>query len=256
MIYDDTHYPNCQQYLENLQTSLPCPDALDRLKEVILLLDKNAAVTLSADRTTARWTSRELAEPILISALEENTCTSLWFEGCAADAHICRIAKQSYELESVDVSTNKPDSALQVVERLMANSAWTKHVLVLPQALKSAADCPYIQLDRLSDALERLAAYAVHRTSSRGISAEQVAGEVGLGTVYRPHISFTATSKYHDEYVARWNNRTEFLREHLTLGGGCNDRICMSIHFLWDNASKRVVIGHIGRHCTTTLSRT
>lgn len=46
------------------------------------------------------------------------------------------------------------------------------------------------------------------------------------------------------------------MREHLTLGGSCNDRNCMSVHFFWDAASRRVVIGHMGRHGTNVLTNT
>lgn len=83
----------------------------------------------------------------------------------------------------------------------MADPAWTKQVLVLPHAIIAAADCPYIQLNRLSEALECLAVYAARRANSRGISAEQIAIEAGLGNVYSPHISFTAANKHWMERV-------------------------------------------------------
>lgn len=257
MIYDDSHKSHYQPHLDSLRTTLPCAAALSRLKETILTLDPEASVCITSDGQTARWTSPELTEPVVIAALEEASETSLWFEGHAKDAELCAMAKRSFEQAGDEQATcSDSRTVLEVVETLMADPAWTKHVLVLPQALASAADCPYIQLGRLSEALECLAVFAARRATSRGISAEQVAIEAGLGHVYRPHISFTAASKYWSEYVARWNNRAELMREHLTLGGGCNDRNCMSVHFFWDAANKRIVIGHIGRHGTNTLTNT
>lgn len=257
MIYDDNHQNHYQPHLDSLRTTLPCAAALTRLKETILELDRDASVSLVTDGQTARWTSSKLAEPVVVSALEEVAGTSLWFEGHPRDAELCAHAKASFEqIGSSDVSCSASRTVLEVVETLMADPAWTKHVLVLPQAIIAAADCPYIRLNRLSVALECLAVYAARRASSRGISAEQVAIEAGLGNVYRPHISFTAANKHRSEYVARWNNRAELMREHLTLGGGCNDRNCMSVHFFWDVASRRVVIGHIGRHGTNALTNT
>lgn len=257
MIYDDSHLNNYQPHLANLRTALPGPAALGRLQEAILTFDPDAFMSATPDGLTLRWTSHELVEPVIVTALEESSGTSLWFEGDERDITLCALAKQSFEMRQLEAAPcYSSKTVLEVVETLMVDPAWTKHVLVLPCALTSAADCPYIQLERLTDALERLAAYAARRAKVRGISAEQVAAEVGLGSVYRPHISTTATNKYRNEYVAQWNGRTELMREHLTLGGSCNDRICMSVHFFWDKASERVIIGHIGRHRTNTLSNT
>jgi hypothetical protein len=40
---------------------------------------------------------------------------------------------------------------------------------------------------------------------------------------------------------------------HITIGAKSPDR-CLSIHMHWDEAKRRVVIAHVGRHKTNTKS--
>ena len=254
MFYDNSSHHPYQAIHERLDTLLPPQEALLVLREHIHQLDPDAAVNIEPEGLSARWTSPELAEPVLISHLGDE---ALWLQCAARDLTLCQLVKASFAAAR-EVSPPCPASrtALEVVETLMCDPSWNRRVHVLPQALKAAEDCPYQQLESLSRHLELLAVYAELRATTRGRSAEQVAIEVGLGAVYRPHISKTACNKYGEEYTALWNGRRELLREHLTLGGTCNDRVCMSVHFLWDNATGRVVIGHIGRHRTNTLTNT
>jgi len=247
---------------EGLHTSLTPLQALAVLKQVIVeQLDPDASVSQLPGELVLRWTSRELAEPVTVTALEEVNATSIWFECASRDLHLCVLAKQLYTHAEVQdhlpTSLPRPASSVrEVIDDLIKDPTWSTYVEVLPEALETADDCPYLQLERLQQCLKALAVFAALRRTSIGQSAEQLAGECGLANVYRPHISFTASSRYRQDYVARWNGTQHLLREHLTLGGSCNDRRCMSVHFIWDSASGRLVIGRLGRHGTNTLSNT
>ena len=257
-----SHHASQAPVTEGLHTSLAPLQALAVLQRVIVdQLDPDASVCQLAGEQALRWTSPELSEPVTVTALEEVTATGLWFECSARDLSLCILAKRLFAhaeaQDSLPAALPRPaETVREVVDDLMADPTWSTYVHVLPEALETADDCPYLQLERLQECLKALAVFAGLRRTSIGRSAEHLAGECCLANVYRPHISFTASNRYRQDYVARWNGAQHVLREHLTLGGGCNDRHCMSVHFIWDAASGRIVIGRLGRHGTNTLTNT
>jgi hypothetical protein len=258
MFYQEHFNHPAQPLFEGLRTTLHARDAILALRETILGLDPDASMSIGPLGDTLRWTSQALSEAIEVTALEEVGSTGLWFECEAVDEGFITMAKASFPGagQTLQAPCPEPKSALEVLESLMTDPTWSRWVEVLPEALESASNCPFQSLDRLKECLERLAAYASLRATHHGRSAEDFANQVGLGSVYRPHISATAVKKYGHEYTVRWNGRPTLLREHLTIGGSCNDRICMSVHFIWDAASSRVVLGHVGRHNTCSITNT
>lgn len=258
MFYQEHSNPPAQPLFEGLRTALPAREAILALREAILGLDPDASLNIGPEGDTLRWTSQALSGAIEVTALEEVGSIGLWFECEAADEGFVNMAKASFPgaREALQSPCPEAKSALEVLESLMSDPTWSRWVEVLPEALESASNCPFRSLDRLKECLERLAVYASLRATQHGRSAEDFANQAGLGAVYRQHISATAIRKYGHEYTVRWNGRPTLLREHLTLGGSCNDRICMSAHFIWDAASGRVVLGHVGRHNSNTLTNT
>ena len=231
--------------------------ALDRLKEIILGFDTEASVCLNAEQACLQWNSSSLFQPVEVTVWEVLNNVMVYFCHHEFDNQHCQALIPCLSQQDVATAPSKPfQSVLEVVETIVQEGTWNGTVKVLPSAFKSAKDCPYIQLDRLYQVLNRLPALVHLRISSRGKSVEDLAKEVGLGNIYRAGISDTAELKFGHEYQFNYQGRRQFFREHLTLGGSCNDRHCMSVHFLWDATAQCLVIGHIGRHFTNRLTNT
>ncbi len=234
------------------------------VKDIIEAEDANAKVSIEPIDLSLTWNSRVLLAPIKLSALEfVDEKSQLWIEYSSRDKELAELVTKKIEASlaelapapnAVEAEGKEPASAIEVLEELMADPAWSACVKVLPSAITGAKDSPYASLALLKSNLLRLAAFAVARRTRRGIAPEALAEELGLGSVYRRHISFTAANKYRSDYTARWNGASEVFQEHLTLGGGLSPVRCLSAHFIFDDASGKIVIGRMGKHGECTLS--
>lgn len=249
--------------LKSINLSLAVFDALALTKGIIEEEDANAVVSIDVKKLILTWNSRILLTPINVSVFETDGTNQLWIECASRDADlVVNVTKKIEEaqaeltLEAVrSIEARKePSSAIEVLEELMADPEWSGCVEVLPSAITGLKDSPYASLGLLKSNLLRLATFAVARRTRRGIAPEALAEELGLGSVYRRHISFTAANKYRSDYTARWNGVSELFAEHVTLGGGFSAVRCMSAHFIYDVASGKIVIGRMGKHGECTLS--
>jgi hypothetical protein len=254
-------YQNYQQYPKNVtqfQTSWSNAQvALAHVKEAILDFDAEALVSINETEGVLQWTSAALSDAIVVSPWEVSDGVTLCFEHHTYDAACCNgliavLAKPEFAVEEAPPFQN----VAQVLKAIITQGVWGNNIKVLPEAFKSAEDCPFLQTERLYEVLNLLPIFVHQRIHARGKALDAIAQEVGLGTVYRGNISDTAEFKYGHEYQFNYQGRKQFFREHLTLGGGANDCRCMSIHFLWDATAQCLVIGHIGRHCTNRRSHT
>lgn len=248
---------------KSINLNLAVFDALALTKGIIEEEDANAVVSIDVNKLILTWNSRILLTPINVSAFETDGTNQLWIECASRDADLVvnvtkKIEEAQAELTSEAVRSiearKEPSSAIEVLEELMADPEWSACVKVLPSAITGVKDSPYASLGLLKSNLLRLATFAVARRTRRGITPEALAEELGLGSVYRRHISFTAANKYRSDYTARWNGTSEVFKEHLTLGGGLSPVRCMSAHFIYDDASGKIVIGRMGKHGECTLS--
>jgi hypothetical protein len=60
-------------------------------------------------------------------------------------------------------------------------------------------------------------------------------------------------SRYRKHYTAQYERRAIPLSLHVTLGSR-NANTCISIHWHRDEQTRKVVVGHCGRHLPNTLS--
>jgi hypothetical protein len=250
--------------LKAINLSLTVFDALALTKGIIEEEDANAVVSIDVNNLILTWNSRILLTPIKVSVFDEADGTKkLWIESANRDADLAlKVTKKIDEAQAeltpdtdlVIEDRKEPSSAIEVLEELMADPAWSACVKVLPSAIAGVKDSPYASLALLKSNLLRLAAFAVARRTRRGIAPEALAEELGLGSVYRRHISFTAANKFRADYLAFWNGASEVFQEHLTLGGGLSPVRCLSAHFIFDDASGKIVIGRMGKHGECTLS--
>lgn len=253
-------YITSNKLLNDIHVEATSMDALQAFKSTILSIDSDAFIGIDNTEQCITWSSRKLVEAIKITALDSIKGCELWFEFGANDQSILSDAIHLFESLSSNPDTHRRStestSAIEVLNEFLANQEWLKYVDVLPSAIKSAKDSPYTRFRRLREVLENLAIFSLGRNANDFTSLNELAADSGLGNTYRPNISITARSKYRSEYEYNYGGERFLMCEHLTLGGGCNDRQCLSIHFFWDDKLKKIIIGHIGRHGTNTLTNT
>jgi hypothetical protein len=239
-------------------------DAFALAKGIIEEEDANATVSIDVNNLILSWNSRILLTPIKVSVFDEADGTKkLWIESANRDADLAlkvtkKIDEAQAELTSdtdlVIEDRKEPSSAIEVLEELMADPAWSSCVTVLPSAIKGAEESVFANLKQLKTYLLRLASFAAARRTRRGTTNEAIAEENGLGGVYRRAVSFTAETKYAEDYIARWNGAARIFGEHLTVGFSVNNARCFSAHFLFDQHSGKIVIGRMGKHGECTRS--
>jgi hypothetical protein len=93
--------------------------------------------------------------------------------------------------------------------------------------------------------------------------AEQLVGGPNVGSRreafrqrgfdYKDDISQTAEGRWRDDYTYNYEGKRVLFAPHITIGAKAADR-CLSIHMHWDEVRRRVVVAHVGRHKTNTLS--
>jgi hypothetical protein len=253
-------YISRHKALNELNTELPALDALHALQVAILTLDPDASIGINNAEQTLTWSSRKLTEAITVNVLETTKGCSLWIESCDLDHSIVSELSNLYTFKHIETCGGDEEdharSVFDVLTEFLNDDEWKNYVEIIPSAIKSAKSSPYSRLRRLREVLENLAIFSLARKQRDYTSLTQLAVESGLGNTYRPNISFTARSKYRAEYEFNYNGELITMCEHLTLGGGCNDRQCMSINFYWDETKNKIIVGHIGRHGTNTLTNT
>jgi hypothetical protein len=220
-------------------------------------------VSIDVNKLILTWSSRILLTPINVSVFDTDGTNQLWIECASRDADLLvnvtkKIEEAQAELTMESFQSVKdrkePSSAIEVLEELMADPTWSACVEVLPSAIRGAEDSVFTNIKQLKTYLVRLASFAAARRSRRGAPTEVIAEEYGLGSVYRRAVSFTAETKYAEDYTARWNGTTRIFGEHLTIGYSVNNSRCFSAHFLFDPISGKIVIGRMGRHGDCTRS--
>ena len=146
--------------------------------------------------------------------------------------------------------------AIDVLQSHLAKPEFTKHIEILPQALEHAGECLYEHDGKLDKALTHLAAFAAKR-AGKNIPLHRLvalAKDSALGKLYRPEGSDTVVRYHGDSYRFEYNGKPTLFAEHITMGGGY-PKECMSIHFIWDEARAKLVIGYFGEHLPTSMDK-
>jgi outer membrane murein-binding lipoprotein Lpp len=145
----------------------------------------------------------------------------------------------------------EPKTVIEAVEEAKRRST---HVTFLDEAFASARESPYKQPVRVYSALlaiEDVArAWRAQLAGGPGIGSRHAAFRQ-RGFEYKDDISDIAEGRWGDEYTYTYEGRRVLFAPHITIGAKSADR-CISIHMHWDEAKRRVVIAHVGRHKTNT----
>ena len=156
-------------------------------------------------------------------------------EDLSSDLLLMLMANNDYPLSVID--------ALKIIEHL-AN----EHIIVLETAKDSASALPLecLQGRRLLNLLTRLALKwkPIYETQGDNIARQVFSpGEYASResqTVERSNKASLRTYVY--------DGREFVMMRHLRIGTAWNDRFCIRVHFEYDAATKKIVIGHCGSH--------
>jgi hypothetical protein len=161
--------------------------------------------------------------------------------------------KQFEKAAEIQVERKAFTPAIEVLRQHLAKPDFTKHVDVLPVALVHAEQCVYEHDGKLDKALTHLAGFAAKR-AGKNIPIHRLkdlARDSALGNLYRPMVSDTVVRVHGEHYRFEYNGKPTLFAEHITMGGGYPN-VCMSIHFIWDEALAKLVIGYFGEHLPTS----
>lgn len=162
-----------------------------------------------------------------------------------------------FEKPGPEMVERKPfTKAFDILEAHLAKPEFSKHIEILPQALEYAQKCLYEHDGKLDKALTHLATFASKR-AGKNIPVHRlkdIARDSALGNLYRPMVSDTVVRVHGDHYRFEYQGKQTLFYEHITLGGGY-PKECMSIHFIWDEARAKLIIGYFGQHLPTSLDK-
>lgn len=121
-------------------------------------------------------------------------------------------------------------------------------------ARRSAAESPYNSPELVYELLKELHKLALlwkRREGKLGQRWEDALAPTGFE--YKPGISQTTKGKFGDEYRFNYDGRKPLFEEHITKGAK-HPHSCFSIHLYRDDKKLRLVIGHCGKHLSTTTT--
>lgn len=128
-------------------------------------------------------------------------------------------------------------------------------LLILDSAEVSAANSPFVDVDRAAAVLQAVA-YVSRRRQEGGLGSGLRAAFRELGLDYRAQIGKSTSDKLRQQYrFLAPNGETHDCYEHIAVGSTYDPRYCLRIYFTSRAPSEpRFVIGHVGRHLTVMSS--
>jgi hypothetical protein len=148
------------------------------------------------------------------------------------------------ERGAATASSDPPATIREALEAVAAEHP--ESLAVLPSAFESAAETRYPQIARASEALRAIGDVAdAWRAKTLGMNFESAFAERGFD--FRT-VSDVTQGLHRREYTRSFDGQRVTLSPHLALGdGGSTDTIFRAYWYL-DEASRRFVLGHVGRH--------
>lgn len=165
--------------------------------------------------------------------------------------------RQNYRLfgiGSAEAPGGEEELEVASVSEAVELAAQTLHRLrFLPSAHASASASNYNDPASVYGAFEVLDELAGERSGGPlGMSIEDWLRERNYQ--YAPHESQTAMGKWGDERRFLDGERTLTMEEHLKFGIDGDPQYCLRVYVWWDRDELKWIIGHVGRHLTTTQS--
>jgi hypothetical protein len=159
-----------------------------------------------------------------------------------------RELRHRFEQGYLTLATSEPDPSLisangnlgEVVRRAKANR---RHLVILPEAERSATEWRFDRADLVELDLERLDAVAADwAAGALRVDFSTACRDRGLDWVR--DVSLTAKQKFAEDYRRSYRGRPIMLGPHFRRDG----RQLVRVYCFLDEEERRVVVGHVGRH--------
>lgn len=150
---------------------------------------------------------------------------------------------------------SQQQEAVARVWRLEEMDEWAalneERIVIMPRAIASARRSPYEKPELVYNALELLA--QTYRLTKLGeLDRNELKDQADrLGLSIGGSVNITNAGEAGDEYFIRWNKRRVFLDQHLGKGSARDPRFSLRIYYVWDDDSKRVIVGWLPSHLST-----
>lgn len=131
-------------------------------------------------------------------------------------------------------------------------------LVILPQAAKAARESPFKDIAFAYRALDYLVQhYAPMRTREKGDTEAYQNSQRALA-VLGLELSKVGTalddSRYKQEYRRQYEGRNIWLDDHLKKGVGFDPAVIFRLYFHYDEATAKVVVGHLPTHLTNRIT--
>ncbi|MFN0093297.1 MAG: hypothetical protein ACKVVT_00755 [Dehalococcoidia bacterium] len=147
-----------------------------------------------------------------------------------------------------DDATNRDQRRLRSVEEAVKEARGFGQLHFLPSAMRSARRSTYRYPGRVYDALAAMDAVALARATEASLGQRLQDAFAEYGLKYAPHLSDTAEARFEDDYRFSYQGERVLMEAHLKLGTDFDPANCLRIHFEWDSARQRWVVGYVGSH--------
>ena len=166
------------------------------------------------------------------------------------DAALEMVAKH----RAIDPEPAPIDSPTSVAEAVMLARAYCHHLELFASAERSAAESRYQNPEAVWRSLERLNEIA-EGMGNGGITEAMLLGTLRARGLDASTESVDTVQRYWEERQFHDDDGQPIeMPMHVKLGGGSGqDNLCR-IHFRWDASIRRIQVGHVGRHLTTSQS--
>lgn len=161
------------------------------------------------------------------------------------------------ESSSITDSIYEPRESIRtVIDAVKLFSENAKNVELLPSAFSSADESPFMRPTDIHDALcdlDDIVDEWQRRRDTFGSGGDflQHLRDRGWGKRSSMHISDTTRSKFGSHYEFEYQNKRQFFEPHITIGSG-DPNSCASIHFIFDQQRKKIIVAHVGKHLPNT----
>lgn len=147
----------------------------------------------------------------------------------------------------------EPTSVSAAVDR--AREEFGQELLFLKSADESAADSPYRYPERAYELLHALGEITrLWRTDALGKDWHDAFLEYNPRFKYKPKISQTTATNNWEDYAFLYDGAKRLFEPHISLGKSHDPKKCLSVHWIRDDAARKVIVGWCGRHLPNTMS--
>lgn len=158
-------------------------------------------------------------------------------------------------VEGIEVVTPVPESVAEIMLDTLrdAETSYPTRIEITGAARRSLAASPYSDAQRLRKALEFAANTLYDMLAGNGVKPAAVVEQAkALQIDFVPNTSASTMGKHKQHYQRQYNGNLVTIGAHLGLGDAFDPAKTLRIHYHFDDAQKKLILHHVGRHLPTS----